>query len=286
MSMTDPVTFLFVPADRPDRFAKAIASGADRVILDLEDAVRPAAKAAAREAVRGADIDWHRIVIRVNPAVDGPDSSEAFAADCALLAEVPVRAVLLPKAERAEDVAALRSAAGRDLDVLVQIETALGLDRIDHLLAAPGAVRAVFGHLDYALDIGAEPSFEALSLARQHLVWRSRLAGKPAPVDSVTPDLDAEKTREEAAKARAFGFGGKLLIHPAQVEPCRAGFAPSEEDLEWARRVLAASAGAGAGAVALDGRMIDKPVEDAARRILSRARDKQGGGDASPDRDH
>ena len=272
MSKIDPVTYLFVPADRPDRFAKALSAGADRVILDLEDAVRPDAKETARDAIRKADLDWQRIVIRVNPA-----TGSAFAADLELLAAVPVAAVLLPKAERVEDIAAARSASTREVEILPQVETAIGLDCLDALLTAPGVERVAFGHLDYALDIGSKPEPEALSFARQHLVWRSRVADRSAPVDSVTPDLSEDAISSDARNASALGFGGKLLIHPKQVEPCRSAFAPSPDELEWARRVVAAVDRGGAGAVSLDGRMIDKPVEDAARRILSRAANSQGG---------
>ena len=107
---------------------------------------------------------------------------------------------------------------------------------------------------------------------RSQIVLHSRHAGKPAPVDSVTPDFrDVSACRRDAAAARNLGFGGKLLIHPAQVEPVSAVFAPSEAEIAWARRVVAAVEDVGRGAVAVDGEMVDKPVEEAARRILDRA---------------
>lgn len=264
--MRVPVTYLFVPADRPERFAKALASGADRVILDLEDAVRPEAKPAARDAIRAADLDWTRVVVRVNPA-----GSANWEEDLGTVAACGAVAVMVPKAERAADLAAARERAGGAVVLLPQVETARGLEAVDELLIAPGVNRLVFGHLDFALDLGAATDWEALLLARQRLVWRSRLAGRDAPVDSVTPELDEDAVRDDAKRAARMGFGGKLLIHPRQVAPTAAVFSPSEDDVHWARRVIAAVEGDSRGAVALDGRMIDKPVEDAARRILARA---------------
>ena len=258
------VTFLFVPGDRPDRFGKALASDADRVILDLEDAVRPEAKPAARGAVAAADPDA-RLMVRVNPP-----GSPFWEEDLNALAGGAVAAVVMPKAECAEDVARLQARLDRAVEVLPQVETARGLDAVDELLAAPGVRRVAFGHLDYALDIGAAPEWEPLVQARAHLVWRSRVAGRAAPVDSVTPEIDADAVTRDARGAAAFGFGGKLLIHPSQVAPAARAFAPDPAELDWARRTIAAVEAKGAGAVAVDGHMIDKPVEDAARRILAR----------------
>lgn len=264
--MTTAATYLFVPGDRPDRFGKAMDSGADRVILDLEDAVRPAAKGAARDAILAAGLDWSRAVVRVNDA-----ASAHFADDLAFLGRCPAAAVLLPKAEDPAALAQLSAAAGREVELLAQVETARGLAALPAMLAAPGVTRAVFGHLDYALDLGAAPEWEALLHARSEIVYRSRLAGALPPVDSVTTELkDPEAAFRDAAAARRLGFGGKLLIHPAQVAPAARAFAPTEAERAWAERVIAALDGA-AGAVALDGRMIDRPVEAAARGILARA---------------
>lgn len=261
-----PVTYLFVPANRPDRFAKALSSGADMAILDLEDAVRPEAKPAAREALIAADLNWARVAVRVNPA-----GSAFWSDDLQAVAKTGAAAVIVPKAERIEDLGDARRRIGRDIEILPQIETARGLDGVDALLSSPGVRRVAFGHLDFALDMGSATDWDSLGLARQHLVWRSRVAGRAAPVDSVTPELDKDTTRREAEAARALGFGGKLLVHPGQIEPVRAAFSPDADQLAWARRVIEALEAGGKGAVALDGRMIDKPVEDAARRILSQA---------------
>jgi citrate lyase subunit beta/citryl-CoA lyase len=265
--MSADVTFLFVPADRPDRFGKALASGADRVILDLEDAVRPEGKAAARAAIIAAGIDWSRIVVRINDA-----ASPFFADDLAFLARCAAAAVMLPKAETPAALEQVRQAAGRPVELVAQVETARGLAALPALLSVPGASRAAFGHLDFALDIGAAPEWEALLLARSQLVFHSRLAGALPPVDSITADLsDPARAGADAGAARRLGFGGKLLVHPAQVAPVARAFAPTEAERAWAERVLAAVAQGTAGAVSVDGRMVDRPVEEAARRILARA---------------
>lgn len=265
--MSVPVTYLFVPGDRPDRFDKAFGSGADCVILDLEDAVRPQGKASARNAILGASLDWRSVVVRINDA-----ASPFFNDDLAFLATLEAAAVMVPKAESVETLAAVAQAAGREIEVLPQIETVRGLEAVPDLLNHPNASRAVFGHLDFALDLGAEPDWEALLYARSRLVALSRLAGALPPVESVTTDIrDAVRIREDAQSARKLGFGGKLLIHPSQVAPTSEAFRPSDAERDWARRVLDVVARGAAGAVAVDGKMIDRPVEEAARRILARA---------------
>jgi citrate lyase subunit beta/citryl-CoA lyase len=258
-----PKTFLFVPGDRPALFAKAFASQADRVILDLEDAVRPADKAAARAALMAADLDWSRTIIRIN----APGSS-FWADDLRALMPLRAGAIMVPKAERAIDLAAV-AALGREIEILPLIETAQGLEQVKRLLLAPGVRRVAFGHLDFALDLGIEPDYEALLYFRSHLVWASRLADRLPPVDGVTVDINNDAALfRDALAARRLGFGGKLLIHPRQVAPVREAFLPSAEEIAWAQRVIEAIRHSGSGVITLDGRMVDKPVEDAARRIL------------------
>jgi citrate lyase subunit beta/citryl-CoA lyase len=271
--MTPPLprTYLFVPGDRPERFAKALASGADAVVLDLEDSVLPAAKAAARRAIasflQGNDAPA-RLVLRVN-AEDTPD----FAADCELLAQHPGPALMLPKAHAAPVLAALQQLQP-GLRVLPLVESAAGVLNAAALAAAPGVQRLVFGTLDYALDLGLEGELATtlgLDAAASHLALVSRAAGIASPVAGVTPAFDDEALLlAELARARAHGFGAKLCIHPRQVAPIHAALAPSADELAWARRVLLATEH-DSGAVQLDGRMIDKPVIERARRIVARA---------------
>ncbi|SIT08348.1 citrate lyase subunit beta / citryl-CoA lyase [Roseivivax lentus] len=265
--MSLPITYLFVPGDRPDRFEKALGSGADRVILDLEDAVRPEAKATAREAILGASLDWSRVVVRINDV-----ASPYFNQDKTFLADLEAATVMVPKAETVDTLAWVAEATGREIEVLAQIETVRGLEAVPDLLSHPAARRAAFGHLDFALDLGAATDWEALLYARSRLVALSRLAGALPPVDSVTTDVqDEARLREDAGAARRLGFGAKLLIHPAQVAPADEVFRPSDAERDWARRVLDVVAQGAAGAVAVDGKMIDKPVEEAAHRIFARA---------------
>ena len=265
--MITPTTYLFVPGDRPERFAKAATSGADRIILDLEDAVRPDTKVTARAAILQAALDWSRVVVRINDA-----ASPFFSDDLTFLADCRAAAIMLPKAETLNEMETVAASAGRAVELLPQIETVSGLESLPEILSHPAAKRAIFGHLDFALDLGAAPEWEALLYARSRLVALSRLAGALAPVDSITTDVrDETLVRADAEAARKLGFGAKLLIHPAQVGPTAEVFHPSDTEIDWARRVLAVIANSASGAVAIDGKMIDKPVEEAAYRILARA---------------
>jgi len=261
---------LFVPGDRPERLPKALASGADAVIVDLEDAVEPGAKVAAREAValslRGCRD--RSVVVRVN-AVQTP----YFDQDIALCAGNPaVAAVMLPKAETAADVARA-AAAGRPVWPLT--ESARGVVALEAVAHAPGVERLVFGSLDFALDLGLDPASApgraVLDDARHRLLLHARAADLPAPLDGVHPRLDdIEGLRAEAARARGAGMGGMLCVHPAQVSAINEAFSPSEAELAWARRVVEAAAGQ-RGAFRLDGRMVDAPVLAQARRTIEAA---------------
>jgi citrate lyase subunit beta/citryl-CoA lyase len=263
-----PRSYLFVPGDRPDRFAKAIASGADAVVLDLEDAVAPDAKERARAAVA----DWMAggcgpVVVRVNDALS-PD----HAADLGVASRAGVVAVLVPKAERAEDLARVRAAAPHAV-LLPQIESAAGIDRLRDIATAPGVQRLVFGSIDLQLDLGIEGEGEELLLFRSQLVLASRLAGIAAPVDGVSTALDdAAALDADTRRARRLGFSAKLCIHPRQIATVHAAFAPSAEERAWAERVVAAAAAASGAAVAVDGRMVDRPVLLRAEAILEMSR--------------
>src|SRR5215470_2193604 len=169
---------LFVPADRPDRFAKAAASGADAVIIDLEDAVAPERKAAVRDALSREVLPAAPILLRINAA-----STEWFAADAAAARALGVDGVLLPKSEGAGDLDKVRAIAG-PLDVVALIESARGVANA-RTIAAGGAARLAFGSIDYAVDLGCSHERGALLAARSELVLASRLAGILAPLDGV-----------------------------------------------------------------------------------------------------
>jgi citrate lyase subunit beta/citryl-CoA lyase len=267
-----PRTYLFVPGNRPERFAKALTSGADAVILDLEDAVAPAEKAGARKAIANwfataSDADRVRTVIRIN-GVHG----SALIDDIALLQDVRSAAVMLPKTEDPAQVATVRAAVP-SCRVLALIESARGVAMAHKVAKAEGVACLVFGTLDYALDLDIDISNDSdgLVYAAGALAVASRAANLPAPVAGVTPQIDDEQRLiADLAWARRHGFGAKLCIHPRQVAPIHDALRPAPQAIDWAQRVLAADA-ASPGAAQLDGRMVDRPVVLQAQRTLQRA---------------
>ncbi len=262
-----PVVPLFVPANRVDRIAKAWRSGADGVIVDLEDAVAPEAKAPARMLLSQLPEYLQNVIVRIN-AVGTP----WFLDDVAMLRDQAFAGVMLPKVETAEDVGVLLDRLGRQVPVLVLIETVGGMAELQSILRASCVWGAAFGSIDYAMSVGSEHEWDALLAARSELVFRCRLAGVSPPLDGVTTAIDCEEpAAQDARRARALGFGGKLVIHPRQVEPVLSAFRPSADEIHWAERVLtAAQDGA---AVQVDGRMVDEPVVERARRILRQVRE-------------
>jgi citrate lyase subunit beta/citryl-CoA lyase len=264
-AIDNPVSYLFVPGNRPERFGKALASGADQVIIDLEDAVAPADKSAARDAIRmSLDPDFPAAV-RINSA-----DSEWFEHDLSLCSLPGVAAVVLPKAASVADVARVR-AAGAPM-VLALIESAEGLANARALAAADGVSRLMFGSIDFSVDLGIEGDERELDAFRSELVLASRLAGIAPPVDGVTTAIDdTEVLRRDTLRGKRFGFSGKLCIHPRQLAIVHAAFLPSNDEVHWAMSVLDAARQAGGGAVAVDGKMVDKPVMMRAERILQAA---------------
>ncbi len=264
-AIDNPVSYLFVPGNRPERFGKALASGADQVIIDLEDAVAPADKPAARDAIRSALDPDFPAAVRINSA-----DSEWFEHDLSLCSLPGVAAVVLPKAESVADVARVL-AAGAPM-VLALIESAEGLANARALAAADGVSRLMFGSIDFSVDLGIEGDERELDAFRSELVLASRLAGIAPPVDGVTTAIDdTEVLRRDTLRGKRFGFGGKLCIHPRQLAIVHAAFLPSHDEVHWAMRVLDAARQAGGGAVAVDGKMVDKPVMMRAERILQAA---------------
>ncbi len=263
-------SFLFVPGNRPERFAKALASGADAVIIDLEDAVPLDAKATARDALlaawSGLDASERaRLLVRVNPA-----GTPWHAADLAAVASLTgLGALMLPKAENAQQVEqAFRTSS---MLVLPLIESAEGVGQMDDIARAAGTLRLGLGHIDLQADLGMRcgPDEAELAPIRLAMVVASRRAGLPAPVDGVTTaTTDAKVLSQDAQRSRRFGFGAKLCIHPAQVAGVHQTLAPTEAECDWARRVLAAEVAAGGGAFSVDGKMVDPPVLLLARQIL------------------
>lgn len=261
---------LFVPATRPERIPKALDSGADAVIVDLEDAVAENLKAQARanlDAFLSAN-PQARVLVRIN----APQHVQQ-AADLALCRAQPgVVAVLLPKAESAEQV---EQAAACGKPIWPIIESAKGLLELPAIARAGGVERLSFGALDLGLDLGLTSGTAAaqriLDQARYAILLHSTLAQLAPPLDSVFPDIkNIEGMTSMAADARDMGFGGLLCIHPTQVALIHGTVTPRPEELDWAQRVLAAGA-AGDGVFVVDGQMVDAPVIEQARRVVRRA---------------
>jgi len=254
--------FLFVPGDRPERFAKAAASGADIVVLDLEDSVAPAAKAAALAHVLAWLAVGNSALVRIN-AQGTPTHDEEVAA-----LRQTAAGIMLPKAENAGAIELFRTSL-EGAPVVLLIETALGIENAHDICRVPGVTRAAFGSVDLAAQLGVDPaSQDALRWARSRLVNASAAAGLPAPIDGVTTSLaDDAALTDDILAARTLGFGAKLCIHPRQVSVVHSMLAASPEEIERAKRVLALAAEG--GVAVLDGQMVDAPVVAHARRILS-----------------
>ncbi len=263
-------SFLFVPGNHPQRFAKACASGADVVIIDLEDAVVAGDKTTAREAARSWLQSGGRAWVRIN----GTDT-DWHSDDLPLLDLPGVLGVMLPKAECPADLNALVArAGGRQLVPLV--ESALGLWRAHDLASVPGVSRLAFGSIDFQLDTGIVGEDQELLFARSQLVIVSRAAGILPPIDGVTVDLDDPLVlSSDVARARRLGFGAKLCIHPQQVAGVNDGFLPVPEEIEWARQIVAAAQLSNGNAVRLDGKLIDRPIIERARSVLLAANEPQ-----------
>ncbi|HEX5738004.1 MAG TPA: CoA ester lyase [Hydrogenophaga sp.] len=273
-ALTGARSLLFVPGHRPERFAKALATVAGGVILDLEDAVAPQDKAEAREHVRACvqratPAQRERLLVRINPS-DVPDHTDDLRA-LRSLRNHTLAGVVLPKASDVNTLAAVAEAAGPGVALLPLIESAEGWAQVDALARVPGVLRLVFGHLDFQLDMGmaADEAHTELMPVRLALVAASRRAGLAPPVDGVTPDVgDAAACDADTRRALRLGFGGKLCIHPSQVALVHAAFAPSVAERDWAQRVLAANETAQGAVFQFEGRMVDAPVLARARRVL------------------
>lgn len=273
MSLRQPLTYLFVPGNRPERFAKALASGADRVILDLEDAVARADKPHARNAIVAwvtslAPNQLDRLLVRINEATSTAHQEDVLCLQC-----LPIKHIMLSKSESTEQLTQLLSQLEVGTRVLPLIETVRGVMAAQALAQAPMVERLAFGTLDYLLDLDLPGPGFALDAAALAVAMASRAADLPPPVAGVTAALDADQVQTELAHARALGFGAKMCIHPSQVAVVHEAFHPDDACLAWARQVLDAwQASPTPGAIQVDGQMVDKPIVLRAQRILSRAR--------------
>lgn len=274
-------SLLFVPGDRPDRMEKALQAGADALILDLEDAVAPAAKPEARRAVAGflEANPGANLWVRINP-IDGPEAQK----DLDAVVGARPDGIVLPKAEGgasvnalADRLTALGNATARILAIAT--ETPAAIFQLGTYGGAKRLAGLTWGAEDLPAAIGASTSREEdgrftppYELARSLCLFGAAAAGV-APIETVYPAFrDLEGLKAYAGRARRDGFTGMMAIHPAQVEAINAAFTPSEAEVAHARAVIAAfEASPGAGALSLDGRMIDRPHLVQARRVLAAA---------------
>ncbi|WP_378148170.1 HpcH/HpaI aldolase/citrate lyase family protein [Cnuibacter sp. UC19_7] len=294
MSAAAPlVTGLYVPGDRPDRFAKAVASAADLVILDLEDAVRPEAKATARDAV----VAWlgsaegreasERAVLQVRVNEGSSDDLAALAslaaraavsrpaaAGSAAVGSDPVRPafeVRLPKVETVDDLDRV-AAALPGVPVTALVESARGLEAAATLAAHPSVARLALGESDLASELGSRAD-AVLDHARIRLLIAAKAHGLPAPMLSAYPALrDLDGLRRDTERGRALGAEGRVAVHPSQLPVIRQVFAPADGEVAWAHAVLTALDETGGGVATLaDGEMVDPAMRGRAEGILARA---------------
>ena len=285
---------MYVPADSRRKLDKALTSDADAILADLEDAVADSAKEAARESLAGwlADIPSTaarpRIWVRVN--------ADSIEADVTAALHPLVEGFCLPKVETMDQVAAisrvldrLEAEGDRRRPLMLMVETARGVlschgfatasDRVAYLQAGEQDLRADLG-LPPDLSKGADPLPGPMQAARDAIVIASAAAGINGPVGPVSVNIhDADLLTGETAQLRRAGFSGRALIHPAQVAPIARGFAPTDAEVEWARRVVEAADAAeaeGTGVTVVDGGMVDAPVVSTARQMLKRAGHQPG----------
>jgi citrate lyase subunit beta/citryl-CoA lyase len=268
---------LFCPADRPDRYGKALAA-ADGVILDLEDGVGASQKEAARQALLATPLDPARVIVRVN-ATGTPE----HAADLAAVKRTRYRTIMLPKSETRAQLDEL----GGDWRVVALCETAAGIVNAAEIAAAPNVIAVLWGAEDLIASLGGRSSrfpgghdrgnqYRDVARHARSAVLLAAAARGRAAIDAVyvnIPDLDG--LAAEAQDAAASGFALKACIHPTQVAVVRQAFQPDEAQVTWARRVLAAARDAGSGdrgAVKVDGQMIDAPLIRQAEAILASVR--------------
>jgi len=293
---------LFVPGSRPDRYAKAVASGADRVCVDLEDAVAPGDKSRARanvvELLSGGQWDAARSIVRVNHPATEEGEADLAALERALASrgarsrpgEVgpsrgPRLTVMVPKCASRDDLEAVRRAlpaagpalpasgptlpaSGPTLLMIPVVETAAGVARVEEIATTPSVGALLLGGIDLTTELGAALEWDSLLYARSRLVLAAALAGVRAIDVPFLDTSDAAGLRHEADRVRRLGFAGKAAIHPDQVDVIQEAFTPSQEEVDRARRILEAGGG-GEGVFLLEGRMVDRPVVEAARRIVA-----------------
>ncbi len=276
--MTHPLAlaqaFLFVPANRPDRFAKSLATRAHAVIVDLEDAVPLSEKAAARDAIRRDLTPWleqcpQRLVLRINAC-----GTPFWDDDLRLVEELGIRHLMVPKTESAEQLTSIAHALSFTPVLIPMIESAKGVDQLKAIAAHPNTLRLSLGNIDLQLSLGLQCGPDELELlpVRHQILLASRLAEIAAPIDGVTVQIESQaQLSADILRAKRLGFRAKLCIHPKQVDGVIEGFQPSAQEVEYAQAVVAADKAANGGVVQLNGKMVDRPVVMLAQSVLAQA---------------
>lgn len=267
-SLAAPRAALFVPADRPERHARAFDSGADAVIVDLEDSVAPDAKDGARSALGESEGFRDRAgsasaLVRINSPL-----TPAGRADLEAAPGWGADGLVVPKA----DPGSIELAAAAGLPLVALVETATGILRAAETAAHPSVAVVTLGPIDLAADLGVSESHggDEMIVPRGQLVLAAAAAGRPAPLDGPCIAVrDEAALAAEIARAKRLGYGGKLCIHPAQVEAVTAAFTPDAATVEWARGVVDASVEAEGGVAVVDGQMVDRAVVLRAEQILA-----------------
>ena len=276
-------SLLFVPAVRPDRYPKALATGADAVCMDLEDGVSFAAKDEAREKALALFAGREPVRAEVSLRINDP-KTELGQRDLDAVRRSGIRpdALMLPKCDGPEEIRDVAGALGDtlpELPLIVMVETARGVAAAEAIAAATPTVSAVFfGAIDFAADVGCEVGWDAALYARSRVVVAAAVAGVGA-LDSPFMDVPAlDGLAAESRRTRGLGFGGKAAIHPTQVAVIQAAFSPGADEVAWARRIVEAYDRNRGGVLLVDGKLIERPVIASAKRTLAVAAAVESGG--------
>ena len=266
-------SLLFVPAVRPDRYPKALATGADAVCIDLEDGVSFAAKDEARDKALALFAGREPVRAEVSLRINDP-KTDLGQRDLEAVRQSGIRpdALMLPKCDGPGEIRNVARALGAlsGLPLIVMVETARGVAAAEAIAAATPTVSAVFfGAIDFAADVGCEVGWDAALYARSRVVVAAAVAGVGA-LDSPFMDVPAlDGLAAESRRTRGLGFSGKSAIHPTQVAVIQAAFSPAVEEVAWARRIVEAYDRNRGGVLLVDGKLIERPVIASARRTLA-----------------
>ncbi|MBZ5199833.1 CoA ester lyase [Planomicrobium chinense] len=269
-------SLMFTPGTNKERLLKSVSSEADALLWDLEDAVHPDEKAAARAVIKEAldeleDKPAKPIFLRVNQY-----GTEWYTEDVKLARHENVNGIMLPKAENAQQVQETWEGMGAYGELIVLVETAVGIVHLEDIFSNPNVSGVAFGAIDYAVDADltlTEAGLEAI-YARSRIVTYAKAAGVEGIYDTVFADIhNTESLQKRAVSARGLGFNGQMAVHPKQLETIHEVYSPSREDIDWALKVLhhAEHEAKGAGVFMLDGKMVDRPIIEKAKQIYSAA---------------